>query len=261
MVKYNLDQPKKLRPGVKYSCEALEVDPSQEGTASIMLKSVFGIPSGEFEQLFVLLPSLKYKLFGQVFCRPAPDYEMPRAPTIFNIDNTKVIPQWPTVKTYKKGSNASIDLGLSYNDVVAKWTMFANLLIGISKIDENSDAGSEIDKLVSRIFPSGSFVDGKIKFKRSTVKWPSDAWFMDTNYSIVRKLEELTPKVANAAKGVLNKDFNFETSPESIQLSAWKITKRQGLLHALTSIYRGATTVCYNFGAQLYKIDKKLVKV
>lgn len=32
MVKYNLDQPKKLRAGVKYSCEALDsIDPSQEG--------------------------------------------------------------------------------------------------------------------------------------------------------------------------------------------------------------------------------------
>ena len=125
--------------GVKYSCEALEAVPGEEGMAGALLKHFLGIPSGDFEYVLITLPEkYKEKLLGQVFCRPAPGYEMPSVPTVFNVDNSKIIPQWPTTKTHDKATGVQIERGLSYDDVVAKWTKFADFMVGISKIDEDA---------------------------------------------------------------------------------------------------------------------------
>lgn len=222
------------------------------------IKLVFGNTTETFKHLFVDMPTkYKYKLLGQVFCRPAPDYQMPRAPTIFNVDNTKCIPQWPTTKTHEKSTDASIDRGLSYGDVLKKWTKFADFVVGISKIDENSDAGSEIDKLFANIFTNGDFgaagVSSGLKFQIVSNKWPTDKWFTDTGYSLVTELESLASKITNAAQTILSKRYKFDTPSEKIGTRT-----KVGLLKVLVTIYKKSNTKCYNFGGSLYNLKKKL---
>lgn len=228
-----------------------EFDVSEEGLWT-NIKHFFRIPSGTFEFMFVDLPTkYKYKLLGQVFCRPAPNYKMPRFPTVSNVDNSKIIPYWATTKTVD--TRKSIDHGMSYVEVLKQWTKFADLMEGISKLSSTVDAGLEIDKLFKKIFSVGDFDQHKgtsagIRLKVVENVWPSDAWFKDTSYSIVDKLEKQANRITRAAKIILNASYTFKTDSEALECSG-----KRGMLKRLIVIYKKTTTKCYNFSSSLYK--------
>ena len=238
---------------MKYTLDNEEYFVSEEGLWQT-LKIMFKVPSANFKYLFIDLPTkYKYKLIGQVFCRPAPGYKMPRIPTVFNVDNSKVIPYWPTVKSHGRDDGKSIARGMDFDEVLKQWTKFADLMEGISKLSEDKDAGLEIDTLFKKIFKPTDFDSAKgtksgIRFKIVPNTWPSDKWFKDVNYSMVDKLEKQAVRITKAAQQILENDYRFRTDSEALECSG-----KSGMLRRLILIYRKTTTKCYNFSASLYK--------